>query len=105
MDLNFEGWCNLKVGDVIEEYGYGQKITTTVITAPVVKGVDFVEGGGATGNTVTRRQVTFQSKADSGREIKYGATEGLPHYAPKIYKIKGIDDETVHRYGTASCGD
>ena len=62
-------WMTLKVGDQIAEYGYGQKISSTVKTVPKQ------EDG----------KITFQSETGEGGTIDYLMTVGCSAYCPDIY--------------------
>ena len=62
-------WMTLKVGDQIAEYGYGQKISSTVKTVPKQ------EDG----------KITFQSETGEGGTIDYLMTVGNSAYCSDIY--------------------
>lgn len=61
---------DIKVGDIHYEYDYGVQLKVQVVTAPVKN----------------RDQWSWKSKqVSNGTPIDYLITEGMSHYAPKLY--------------------
>ena len=71
---------DLKIGDVIYEYGYGQEMKSTVITLPVKEERD------------EDNYWTWKTKTESGDEIDYGVSDKYPHYSPNIYTYPAYRD-------------
>lgn len=69
---------NLKIGELLYEYGYGHEIVSEVITTPISKEVDMGDK--------FYKQWSWKSKVvDSDSTIDYLITIGLEHYGPNIY--------------------
>lgn len=60
----------IRVGDTIYEYGYGEEAKTTVKTLPTRNEDGLWEWLGET---------------EDGSEVRYAVHEDFPHYAPKLY--------------------
>ncbi len=89
MALTFNEMTKLSVGDIIEEYYRGQKVTGVVITTPVVS-VDNFE-------LAERRKVEFLVDIE-GKETEYMCLEGMEHYGPKIYLVDTDGNEGLPVY-------
>jgi hypothetical protein len=67
---------NLKIGDIFKECEYGYCIECRVLTVPKENKM----------TTENRNQLKWKAQEISTlEEIDYLVTEGLAHYAPKIY--------------------